>query len=128
MEVRDNNISMQYKIILLCALILFIFLYACKTWTLTAELQRKIQALEMRCYRTILGISYLDHLTNDQVCSTLQQHIGPHDDLLTTVKKRKLRWYGHMTRSNGLVKTDLQGIVERGRKSGRQKKKWNDNI
>ena len=28
-----------------------IFLYACESWTLTAELQRRIQAVEMGCYR-----------------------------------------------------------------------------
>ena len=28
-----------------------IFLYACESWTLTAELQRRVQAVEMRCYR-----------------------------------------------------------------------------
>ena len=34
------------------------FLYACESWTLKAELQRRIQAMEMRCYRKILHISY----------------------------------------------------------------------
>ena len=33
-----------------------IFLYACESWTLTSELQRRIQAMEMRCYRKILHI------------------------------------------------------------------------
>ena len=41
-----------------------IFLFACESGTLTAELQRRIQAMEMRCYRKILHISYKDHVTN----------------------------------------------------------------
>ena len=44
------------------------------------------------------------------------------------MKKRKLKWYGHVTRSNGLAKTTLQGTVQGGRKRGRQKKRWEDNI
>ena len=32
------------------SLVTFVFLYACESWTLTAELQRRIQAMEMRCY------------------------------------------------------------------------------
>ena len=50
--------------------------------------------------------------------------------VLTTVRKRKLRWYGHITRSTGLVKMILQGTVQGGRRKGRQKKKkrWEDNI
>ena len=55
-----------------------IFLYACESWTLTAELQRTIQATEMRCYRKILHISYKDHDTNEEVRDKIQQAIGPH--------------------------------------------------
>ena len=44
----------------------YIFLYACESWTLTAELQKRIRAMEMRCYRKILLISYKDHGTNGE--------------------------------------------------------------
>ena len=72
-----------------------IFLYACESRTLTAELQRRIQAMEMRCYNKTLRISYKDHVTNEDVRAKIQQAIGPHKDLLTIVKRRKLQWYGH---------------------------------
>ena len=48
----------------------------------------------MRCYGKILGISYKDHVTNEEVSAKIQQAIGPHEDLLTIVKRRKLQWYG----------------------------------
>ena len=54
--------------------------------------------------------------------------IGPHEDLLTIVKRRKPQWYGHVSRSSGLAKTILQGTVTEGRRQGRQKNKWKDNI
>ena len=38
----------------------------------------------------ILRISYTDLVTNEEVRAKLQQAIGPHEDLLTTVKRRKL--------------------------------------
>ena len=44
-----------------------IFLYAGETWTITSDIERKIQALEMRCFRKPLGISYRDHITNEEV-------------------------------------------------------------
>ena len=81
-----------------------IFLYACESWTLTAELQRRIQAMETRCYRKILLISYKDHVTNEEVYAKSQQAIGPHEDLLTIAKRRKLQWYGHVSRSSGWPK------------------------
>ncbi|WP_419585707.1 hypothetical protein, partial [Thiolapillus sp.] len=71
-----------------------------------------IQAMEMRCYRKILHISYKDHVTNEEVRAKIQQAIGPHEDHLTIVKRRKLQWYGHVSRSSGLAKTILQGTVK----------------
>ena len=40
------------------------------------------------------------------------------------VKRRKLKWYGHVTRSSGLAKSILQGTVQGGRRRGRQKNMW----
>ena len=110
------------------SLVTSIFLYACGSWTLTAELQRRIQAMEMRCYRKILQISYKDHVTNEEVRAKIQQVIEPHEDLLTIVKRRKLQWYGHVSRSSGLAKTILQGTVKGGRRQGGQRKRREDNI
>ena len=39
-----------------------------------------------------------------------------------------MKWYGHITRSTGLAKTILQGTVQGGRRKGRQKIRWEDNI
>ena len=88
---RDKNISLASKVKLMQTLTLSIFLYACESWTLTAEIERRIQALEMRCYRRLLNISYKDHVTNEKVRKRIQNATGVHDDLLTMVKKRKLR-------------------------------------
>ena len=35
-----------------------------------------------------------------------------YEDLLMIVKRRKLQWYGHVSRSSGLAKTSLQGTVK----------------
>ena len=125
---RDMSISLASKVKLMRTLILSTFLYACKSWTLTAEIERRIQALEMRCYRRLLNISYKDHVTNEEVRSRIQSATGVHYDLQTMVKKQKLRWYGHISRSSGMPKTILQGTVKGARRRGRQKKRWEDNI
>ena len=74
------------------------------------------------------GITYRDHIANDEVRRRIPQAIGPYVDLLTIIRTRKLRWYGHVTRICGLAKTILQGIVEGGRRRGRPRKLWSDNI
>ena len=58
----------------------------------------------------------------------VQQAIGPHEDLLPIVKRRKLQWYGYVFRSSGLAKTILQGTVEGRRRQGRQRKRWEVNV
>ena len=125
---NDKNIAISSKVRLMRSLAMSIFLYACETWTITADIERRIQALEMRCFRKLLGISYRDHITNEEVKARIGNAIGPYEDLLTTVKRRKLKWYGHVTRSSGLAKTILQGTVQGGRRRGRQRKRWEDNI
>ena len=83
--------------------------------------------MEMRCYSKILRISYTAHVTNEKFRAKIQQSIGPHE-YLQMVKRRKLLWYGHVSRSLGLAKTIWQGTVKRGRRQGIQRKRWEDNI
>ena len=78
----------------------------------------------MRCYRKLLHMSYKDHVTNEEVRAKIQQAIGPHEDLLTIVKRRKLQWYGHVSRSSGLAKTIWQGTVKWRRRQSRQREGW----
>ena len=118
---RDNNISLGTKVKLLRSLVIPIFLYACESWTLTAELEKRTQAFEMRCYRMLLNISYKDHVTNEEVCRKIQAAIGKYDELLTLVKKRKLRWFGHVSRSSGLAKTILQGTLKGKKEADRRR-------
>ena len=65
---RDKNISLSTKLKLLHALVLSIFLYACETWTLATEPLTKIQAVEMRCLRRILGITYIQDTSQVKHC------------------------------------------------------------
>ena len=125
---KNRNISLVSKIKLMRSLVISIFLYACESWTLTADTEKRIKSIEMRCFRKLLNISYTDHITNEEVQRRIQNAIGPYTDLLTLVKQRKLKWFGHVTRSSGLAKTILQGTVPGGRRRGRQRKRWEDNI
>ena len=76
--------------------------------------------METRCYRKLLRISYKDDVTNEEVHAKIQQAIGPHEDLVTIVKRHRLQWYGHVSRSSGLAKTIMQGTAKGGRRQGRQ--------
>ena len=115
----DNNISLGSKIKLM--LVISIFLYASESWTWPAELEKRKQAFEMRCYRRLLNLSDQDHVTDEEDRRKIQAAIGKYDELLTLVKKRKLRWSGHVSRSSGLVRTILQGTVNGKKQADRRR-------
>ena len=52
--------------------------------------------------------------------------IGLHSVLLTMFIERKLKWYGHVTRSNTIAEMILHVTVD-GRR-GRPRTQWQDNI
>ena len=101
---------------LIRSLVISIFLYACESWTLAAEIGKRPQALEMRCYQRLFNISYKYRVTNKEVRREIQAPIGEIDELLALAKKRKLRWFGHVSGPSGLAKTILQGTLKGKRK------------
>ena len=54
---RNKSISLPTKIKLYRSLVLSILLYGCESLTLSADLEKKLQAFEMKCYRKLLRIS-----------------------------------------------------------------------
>ena len=85
------------------------FLYACEALTLTAALENRTQTFEVRCYSRSLNILYKHNITDDEVRRKTQAAVGEYNKFLPMVKKRKLRWFGHVSMSSGLAKTILQG-------------------
>ena len=64
-----------------------IFLYACETWKLTAELETRIIIFETKKFRKLLGVTYKDRITNDGIRARISQ-AGRYIDLLTIVKRQ----------------------------------------
>ena len=107
---RDKNISMPTKLRLLHALIQSVFLYGAESWTLNAEIEKRINSFEMNCYRRLLQVHWSTHTKNSEIRSRIQDIAGSVDSILATVKKKKLTWFGHVTRAKGtLANTILQG-------------------
>ena len=88
----------------------------------------KRPVLFVTVYLAVVRILCKDHVTSEEVHAKIKQAIGPHEDLLTIVKRCKLQGYGHVSHSSGLVKTILQGAEKEGRRQGRQRKRLEDSI
>ena len=88
---RDNSISLGSKVKLMHSLVISIFLYACQSWNLKAELEKRRQVFEMRCYQRLLNILYKDHVTSEDVCRKIQAAIRKYDKLLTLFIKMEIK-------------------------------------
>ena len=73
--------------------------------------------MEMKCYSKLLRISYKDRVTIEEIRAKIQQAIGPHEDLLAIVRRRKLQWYGHIAPFIRSGQNHLARHSERGKKT-----------
>ena len=110
------------------SLVISILLCGCESSTLLADSEKGIQAFETKCLRKLLRISYMEHKTNDWVRNRISFFVSPQESLLATVKRQKFAGLGHVKRHDSLSNTILQGTLEDGRRRGRQRKCWMDNI
>ena len=121
---KDDNITMRLKIKMLESVIWPVALYSCETWTLRKEDERRIEAFEMWGLRKILRVSWFQHISNEEVLRRTRRARR----LLGLVKTRKLRFFGHVVRSEGLQRDLMDGYVDGKRGRGRPRKKWMDDV
>ena len=79
---------------------------------------------EMWIYRRIHCISWKQKQSNTEVIEKL----GKKRELMKEIKKRQVKYFGHVKRHDTLIKTILEDNVEGKRARGRQRYKWEDNI
>ena len=66
--------------------------------------------------------------TNEYIKYVMISLIGTYEPILQSIRRRKLKWYGHTIRHDNLSQTILQVMGEGNRKCGRPKIKWIDDI
>jgi Reverse transcriptase (RNA-dependent DNA polymerase)/Endonuclease-reverse transcriptase len=120
---RNRYISLKTKLRLLDCLVIPIALYGCETWTLNSTDLKKLQAFGMKCLRTILNITWKDHITNQEVATRTSRAEGYTVDI---VRHRQHTWLGHVLRMDGnrLPKISLQAHAHNTRYRGRPRKNW----
>ena len=56
--------------------------------------RRKVNVLEMKCMRSLVGVSRMDRVRNEEV----RRRAGIERELASRADQRVLRWFGHMER------------------------------
>ena len=79
----------------------------------------------MKCYRKLLRIPWIAHRTNSSISNEL--HL-PTNWLYNFVRRQNLKYFGHVTRHNGLEKTIMQGMVAGKRSRGKPRQRCEKDI
>ena len=56
--------------------------------------RRKVNVLEMKCLRSLVGVSRIDRVWNEEV----RRRAGIERELVRRADQRVLRWFGHVER------------------------------
>ena len=121
---KDRSITLKTKLRLLNSLVFPIASYGSECWVLKKKDKKRVNSFELWCYRRVLRISWTEKKTNDEVL----RRITCKDRLLDILNRRKLKFVGHVMRSESLEKNLLTGMVIGNRRRGRPKTRLSDNI
>jgi len=90
------------------ACIFYVATYGCETWTLNKTAEKFITAFELKCYRRVLRIYWTERRTNQSI---LQELRIENNWLLNQIITRKIKYFGHVKRHQGLEKTIMEGMM-----------------
>ena len=118
---NSHNITISTKIAVYQAVVINTLLYGSESWTTYARHIKKLEFFHQRCLRKILHVTWQYGVTNLYILST-----SGCPSMESMVKKRQLRWAGHLVRMDDdrLPKQVLYGELVGGqRKIGRPRKR-----
>ena len=116
---RDNTLSR--KVCLVKAMVFPVVMYGCESWTIKKVEHRRIDDLELWCWRRLLRVPWTARSSNQAIL----KEISPEYSLEGLMLKLNLQYFGHlMRRTDSFEKTLMLGKIEGGRRRARQNMRW----
>ena len=120
----NSKVSIETRKRFLKCYIWSVLLYGSESWTISAEMKRKLEAMEMWCFRRMLKISWTEFVSNEKVLGQVKEE----QQILVSITQRQLKFFGHIVRENNLERLVLEGKIDGSRSRGRQRKKYLDDL
>jgi len=120
----NRKLSMRTRKSLMKTHVWSTLLYGVESWTLSAELVKRLEAMEMWLWRRMMKIPWTARRTNEEVL----QMVGEKRELMRAVRGRQLKFFGHVMRREGLENLIMTGMVEGRRGRGRPRVKYMDGL
>ena len=86
-------------------------LYGAEAWGLRSAERRKVNVLEIKCLRSLVGVSRMDRVKNEEVC----RRAGIERELPSRADQRVLRWFGMWKECMSTEWPEVSGGLVRGR-------------
>ncbi|GFN78083.1 LINE-1 retrotransposable element orf2 protein [Plakobranchus ocellatus] len=101
-----------------------VLMYGCEAWTISKQIQNKLEATEMWFLRRMLRIPWTAKKTNERVLNEANKRRS----LVRTIRKRQATFLGHVIRRGKLEHLVTTGKFEEKRSRGRQREKIMDGL
>ena len=112
---KSRDITLPTKVRLVKAMVFPVVMYGCESWTVKKAEPRRIDALELWCWRRLLRVPW----TTRRSKQSILKEISPGCSLEGLMLKLKLRYFGHlMRRVDSLEKTLMLGGIGGRRRRG----------
>ena len=121
---KSRHITLPTKVHILKAMLFPVVMYGYEIWTIKKAEHRRIDAFELWCCQRLLRVPWTARRSNQSIL----KEINTEYSLEGLMVKVKLQSFGYlMWRADSLEKT-LLGKIEGGRRRGRQRMRWLDDI
>ena len=123
---KSRGLGMNVKKVLYEKVVVPTVMYGSECWGMKESERQKLNVFEMRCLRSMAGVSRVDRVRNEVV----RQRTGVGNELATRVDMNVLRWFGHVERmENGrLLKRVMNAKVNGRGARGRPRLGWMDGV
>ena len=122
---KSRDITLPTKVHPAKAIVFPVVVYGCESWTIKKAECPRIDAFELWCWGRLLRVLWTARRSNQSIL----KEISPEYSLEGLMLKLKFQYFGHlMRRTDSLEKTPMLGRIEGGRKRGRQRIRWLDDI
>ena len=121
---KSRDITLPTKVCLVKTMVFPVVMYGCESWTVKKAECRRIDALELWCWRRLLRVPWTARRSNQSILK-----INPGISLEGMMLKLKLQYFGHlMRRVDSLEKTLMLGEIGGRRRRGRPRVRWLEGI
>jgi len=122
---KSRDVTLPTKVHLVKGMVFPVVMYRCESWTIKKAELRRIDALELWCWRRLLRVPWTARRSNQSIL----KEISPEYSLEGLIVMPKLQYFGHlMWRTDSLEKTLMLGKTEGRRRRGQQRIRWLDGI